>query len=302
MAGDEAQAPADHVPALAHRVGFKADLERAVDGEEAQRLAAIGERQVGGVVDDDQTVYVSECNDSLEEILVGQGAGGAVGIIEDHEFGAAADLVRDGVQIDQVVVGRLERGVIYLATEIAGPGAGDGVAGDGHDAEVAGVDEHAGEEGEGGFGADAVIDLGRGVELDAVFAGHVARRRVLVFLNAVVGVAAVGGVVDFALEAIAHGAVGHLVVLADAEIEEPGFGVRRQRRPFRPLDLLELIDGVALAILGAADARGEEILKPGIGCGLGGGGRLRGARGRHERVTPAWNMSPAERMAGLALA
>src|SRR5262249_25559092 len=60
---------------------------------------------------------------------------------------------------------------------------------------------------------------------------------------------------------------GHVVVLADAEVQEPALGVRRQRRTLGSLDLLELVDLRVLAIVGAANALGKQGLEPGVGCG-----------------------------------
>src|SRR5262249_50243897 len=72
------------------------------------------------------------------------------------------------------------------------------------------------------------------------------------------------------LEGIADVDVGHVVVLADAEVEELAFGVFGEGLALGALDLLELVDLGALAVVGAADAVGEEGLEPGVG-----------GRGRH---------------------
>ena len=64
---------------------------------------------------------------------------------------------------------------------------------------------------------------------------------------------------------LAHERIGHVVVLADAEVEQPAFGMGGQGGALGALDLLELVDFAALAVAGAADAVGEERLKPGIG-------------------------------------
>ena len=72
--------------------------------------------------------------------------------------------------------------------------------------------------------------------------------------DAVVGVAAVFGLVDFLGHAAADGLGGHGVVFADAEVEELALGVVGERFAFGALDLFELVDGGAFAVVGAADA------------------------------------------------
>ena len=83
--------------------------------------------------------------------------------------------------------------------------------------------------------------------------------------DAVVGVAAVFELVDLALERVAHQRIGHVVVFADAEVEQLAFGMGGQGGALGPLDLLELVDLGALAVVDAADAVGEQRLEPGIG-------------------------------------
>ena len=60
---------------------------------------------------------------------------------------------------------------------------------------------------------------------------------------------------------------GHLVVLADAEIDQRPLGMLGQRLPLGPLDLLELVDLGAFAVLGAADPLGKQLLEIGIAHG-----------------------------------
>ena len=88
---------------------------------------------------------------------------------------------------------------------------------------------------------------------------------VLVVGDAVVGVPAVLDLVGFAGEGVAHRHVGHVVVLADAEVEEFAFGVFGEGFALGALDLLELVDLGALAVVGPADAFGEQGLEPGVG-------------------------------------
>ena len=101
-------------------------------------------------------------------------------------------------------------------------------------------------------------DFGRRVEGDAVLALHEAGDRFAEGGDAVVGVAAVFGLVDFLGHAAADDLGGHLVVLADAEVEQLALGMIGERLALGPLDLLELVDGGAFAVVGAADAVGEQ--------------------------------------------
>ena len=80
--------------------------------------------------------------------------------------------------------------------------------------------------------------------------GHEPRGRLLERRDAVVGVAAVLRLVDLLGHDAADRGVGHLVVLADAEIEQLPLGMLGQGLPLGPLDLLELVDFGAFAVVG----------------------------------------------------
>ena len=127
--------------------------------------------------------------------------------------------------------------------------------------------KHGRQHGQGRLGADGVVDLRDRVERDAEDLLHEAGGGFLEGGDAVVGVAAVFELVDLALERLAHQRIGHVVVLADAEVEQPALGMGGQGGPLGPLDLLELVDLGALAVVGAADALGEQRLEPGVGRG-----------------------------------
>ena len=163
-----------------------------------------------------------------------------------------------------------QRQIVDLAAVIFGVRAGDGVAGHGHEGDVAGIDEAGRQHGQGGLGADGVVDFGFGIERDAEDLLHEIGGRFLEGGDAVVGVAAIFEPVDLALAGLADERIGHVVVFADAEIEQGAFGMGGQDGPLGPFDLLELVNFGALAVIGAADAVGEQGLKPGI---------LRGAHG-----------------------
>ena len=154
-----------------------------------------------------------------------------------------------------------------LAAVVLGVCAGDRVARHGHERHVARIDEGGGEHGQGGLRADAVIDLVDGIERHAELALHEPRGGLFEGGDAVVGVAAVFGLVDLGGHDAADARGGHLVVLADAEVDQPPLGVFGQRLAFGPLDLLELVDLAAFAVAGAADAVGEKLLEIGIAHG-----------------------------------
>ena len=112
-------------------------------------------------------------------------------------------------------------------------------------------------------------DFRHRIERDAELALHELGDGILVCLNAVVGIAAIFELVDFALKRFAYNGRGHVVVFADAEIQELAFRMSSQCRPFGSFDLLELVDLGAFAVIRAAHALGEHRLKPGIGRSIG---------------------------------
>ena len=83
---------------------------------------------------------------------------------------------------------------------------------------------------------------------------HVARGGVAEFPDAVVGVAAVRGIVHRLLQGLADRERRKLVGLAHAEVQQFHMGPRLQRGHLGPLDLLELVNLVAEPEPGPADA------------------------------------------------
>ena len=124
--------------------------------------------------------------------------------------------------------------------------------------------KHGRQHGERVFRADAGDDFGRRIECDAELALHEAGDRFAEGGDAVVGVATVFGLVDLLGHAAADDLGGHLVVLADAEVEQLAVGMVGERFALGALDFLELVDGGAFAVVGTADAVGEEFLEVGI--------------------------------------
>ena len=132
-----------------------------------------------------------------------------------------------------------------------------------------------------------------GSKSNAEFPLHEPRRRVLERLDAVVGVAAILRPIDLLGHHAADRRIGHVVVLADAEIDQFSLGMLGQRFPLGPLDLLELVNLGAFSVVGAADALGEELLKVGVAHG-----RLQGRKRASDRTaevnTIAGGQRPAE--------
>jgi hypothetical protein len=112
-----------------------------------------------------------------------------------------------------------------------------------------------------------VVDLRRRIKGYAVLPLHEPGDRLLERRRAVVGVAAVFGLAELLDQGAADALVGDAVVLADAEVEKLPLGMLGEGLAFGALDLLELVDGGGLAVLGAADAVGEQTLEVGVGPG-----------------------------------
>ena len=230
-------------------------------GEDGKAGAVVDEGGVGGVLDDQDVVAVGEGDEFVEEVRRRGGAGRVVGVVDIKKLGAGEVLLFEGLEVREEVVLREERDGDDGAAEVAGVGREDGVAGGRREDRVAGVDEAVGEHREGGLGADGVVDLGRRVEVcHAEEARHVGGGGFLEGGDAVVGVAAVFGVVDGFLQGLADGARRHLVGLADAEVQHLTLGMRLAGGTLGALDLLEFVDGGVLAEGGAADAVGEKGL------------------------------------------
>src|SRR5207344_124406 len=79
--------------------------------------------------------------------------------------------------------------------------------------------------------------------------------------DAIVGIPAVLRLADLLRHGPAHVLRRHAVVLADPEVEQQAIGMIGERLTLGALDLLELVDLGALAVVGAADAVGEQGLE-----------------------------------------
>jgi len=220
-----------------------------------------------GVLHDHQAMPPGEIDHAVVKVAGGDRAGRAVGIVQHQQLRAAEDVRRDGGQVGQESVLGPQRQAKDLAAVVAGVRAGDWVTGDGHQGDVAGVNEDRRQHRQGGLGADRVIDFRHRIELHTQRAAHEPRGSVFEGLDAVIGVAAVLGTVDLFGHDAADRLRRHFVVLANAEVDQLPLGEIGQRLPLGSLDLLELIDLGPFAVVDPADAVGKELLKIRIGHG-----------------------------------
>ena len=123
VAGDEAGAPARHVPALREREDLDADLLRARRLEEARRAVAVeAELGVGVVVDDDQVVRARELDRALEVAGLDDGAGRVVRVVEEEQVRAREHVGRDRVELGQeALLGLAAAGSAPRRPRTAGP-------------------------------------------------------------------------------------------------------------------------------------------------------------------------------------
>src|SRR5262249_20843555 len=140
-----------------------------------------------------------------------------------------------------------QRQVVDFAAVVLRVRAGDGVAGDGHERNVAGVNEAGRQHGQGGLGADGVIDLRLRIEGNAKDLLHEAGGRLFEGSDTIVGIAPVFQLVDLALADFTDQGIGHVVVFADAKVEQGPLGMGGQYSPLGAFDLLELVNLRALA-------------------------------------------------------
>ena len=229
--------------------------------QEAQRPIGVAEHDVRRVLDHHDFVLHRKVDDTGIKLASRHLACRAVGIVDHQQLRAAADIGRYRVEIRQKIVRGQQRQAMDFAAVVLGVRARDRIAGHGHERHVARIDERRGQHGQGGLRADAVVDLLLRIEFDLELALHEAGGGLLEGGNAVVGITAVLRLVDLGGHHAADGRGGHLVVFADAEIDQPPLGMLGQRLALRPFDLLELVDLVAFAVIHAADAIGEHFLE-----------------------------------------
>ncbi len=109
---------------------------------------------------------------------------------------------------------------MHRATVILGMRTGHGIARHGHHGDVAGVDKTCRQHGQGRLAADAVIDLGIGVQRHAKLTVHEPRDGLFEISNPIIRITAVLGSIDLASHALADDLICHAVVFPDAEVDQ----------------------------------------------------------------------------------
>ncbi len=140
-----------------------------------------------------------------------------------------------------------------------------------------------------------MIDLLDGIELNAKLPSHEAGDRLLEGRNPIVGVAAVLRLVDLVPHYGPHALRGHLVIFANAEVEDCAVGIVGHRLPLGPLNLLKLVDLRSFSVAHSTDAVGKMALKPGVvRGGSGGSGGMSGVGGHGVKMSKRGaNIGPA---------
>ncbi len=262
MSRHKGHPPADHVESLRKRVHLHPHLAGSVYLKKTQRRATVAQEDVGCVLHDDNLVRTSEVDDLAVESARGDCPGRAVGIVEHEQFGTVTNVGRNRAKLWIEAALFAQRQPINLASVVLSVRPGNRIAGHRHERHVSRINKSSRQHGQGRLGSDRMVDfLGR-VERDAENLLHEDGCGLLERLNTVVGVAPVLQLIDLELECVAHERVGHVIVFADAEVEEPSFGVGLERCTLGAFDFLKLVDLRAFAILAAADALGKERLKP----------------------------------------
>jgi hypothetical protein len=109
-----------------------------------------------------------------------------------------------------------------------------------------------------------MVNLRRGIQADVEDFLHEVGGGFLERRDAVVCIAAIFHLIHFALQDLSDERVSHVVIFADAEVQQAALGMGGQGGSLGALDLLEFVDLGALAIVGAAEPLGKEFLEPGI--------------------------------------
>ena len=262
MAGHESKPPTGHVVAFAHRVQFNRDIHAAGTGENRGIVIAIHERGVGRVLHDDEVMLFRQRDERIVKCGCRRGPGGVVRIVDVKQLGLIERLRRNRGEVGQKSIFFFKLNIHHAAAEVFCVRGHHRITGHGLQHDVAGVHETERQHRQRRLGADAVVNVLVGVETgDAEKLAHVFRGGDLERLNAVVGVAAVGGIINRLLQRLADRHRGHLVGLADAEVEQLDIRPRGAGRRLGTFDFLKLVDFVRSSKGFATDAVGEERLK-----------------------------------------
>ncbi len=168
VAGAEADAPAGHVVAFAHRGEFDADIGGTGRGQEARGLVAVeGDIGVGEVADDGEAIFAGEFYDFVEERLLDANGRRVVRVVYDDELRTRVEVLA-GVGD----VGEEFFAVADFEGDDVARGEGDGIdvdreVGGGDDGGIAGAHHRQAHVAEAFFGAEAGDNFFVGVEADA---------------------------------------------------------------------------------------------------------------------------------------
>ena len=164
-----ADPPARHVVGLGEGVELDAHLLRPVGGQEAEPLLAVEDHlAVGVVVADGDVVRLREGDQPVEELPGCAGAGRVVRVIEEHPPRLFHDLRRNLLEHRKVGVLRADRNIVGNPAPHEDARPVGGIAGIGHQDDVAGIDPGQDEVVAPLLGADQAQDLRRRIQRHAV--------------------------------------------------------------------------------------------------------------------------------------
>ena len=93
-----------------------------------QRLALVGEHDVGRVLHDDDLVLLGEVDHAVVEVARRDRAGRAVRVVDDQQLGASLHVGGNAVEVGKEAVLAQQRQAVDLAAVVARVRAGDGIA------------------------------------------------------------------------------------------------------------------------------------------------------------------------------
>ena len=240
---------------------FNRDIFRAGNRQNAERLADKVQRCISGVADDQQFVLFREFHRFREELDRGGSACRIVRIVQVQQFCTLTLIFREAFQIGQITVFLKQRQFDHFAAEVFGPGSEYGIARNGNNGDVAGIDETRGQQCQSGFTADRMADFGFGIKFHAVKRFHVTRGGLFEFQHAVIGIDAVFPFCALFLQSLDNSGKCHIIRFAHTHVDELHAGIFRHRFAFCAFDLFKFIDFRIFSECFAADAPGECALK-----------------------------------------
>ena len=224
----------------------------------------VADEAVGVVVHQQDVVTTGKLDKAFEETRCGSGAGGHVGIVQEHHLHAAEIALFESLEVGHpAVFFRQEVVVDHTAGQFDGRCVG-GVSGVGHQHLVAGVDVCLTQVAEPLFRTVEGQDFGGRVERDAVSGGVPVGNRLQEHLFAfVVGISVNVSILGSLIEGFNHGGVRGQVGAADTEVDDVVSGTAHG------VDLSQFFRKVVF--LDLAEPVGHFDLCHGIGCVVGSG-------------------------------